>query len=156
MSVQVLGNIAHVLFFNEFNHYKYGALCDGWIEFLEFFESKRCSMGNDGWAMTGKRRSFIKCPKDGVTCCKMMQSKQILVDHFSSSYLIIFVPTAKRLHRKPYQLSSCRLFRWWCASHLIIYGLIGWFYIIQCWSHQGRSSLIQSYSLPLALGYTLF
>ena len=35
-----MGHIAHVIFFNEFNHYKYGALCDGWIEFLEFFKSK--------------------------------------------------------------------------------------------------------------------
>ncbi|KAF3949522.1 hypothetical protein CMV_024618 [Castanea mollissima] len=26
--------------------------------------------------ITSKRRSFIKCPKDGVTCCKAMQRKE--------------------------------------------------------------------------------
>ncbi|KAF3949521.1 hypothetical protein CMV_024618 [Castanea mollissima] len=27
--------------------------------------------------ITSKRRSFIKCPKDGVTCCKAMQSSML-------------------------------------------------------------------------------
>uniref|UniRef100_A0A7N2N6Z4 Disease resistance protein RGA3 n=1 Tax=Quercus lobata TaxID=97700 RepID=A0A7N2N6Z4_QUELO len=49
-SIQTLGNIAHILFFNHYKEegvsmqaptHKYGALRDEWIEFMEFFRTKR-------------------------------------------------------------------------------------------------------------------